>query len=729
MKRFLAVLLIALLLILPVSCGAAPALLEESYDKLNESISPVIDAALHKPPADVKKLKKMAAGGIIELYCDPTTFAVSVKETVSGQYWHSLPSYVAGQTDSAAPVSLTVRSENERYYWNVQDNSVAFGKASSEPIADGSGVLVAYDCYLNAQEAQSSSPSMGFRVELRCTITDGSLVVQANWRSLVPDSQAVLERMGVLEYFGAYTKSGANDFLLLPDGSGAVVKTAKEDKTFAQALSFQVYGPDRATPSPNYSYSAILPVFGIRRGSSGFAAYIEQGDAIATITADRQREDNSLNSVGACFDITPSLTEKKGSKTVVYSSTGSYSEPVCIRYRFLSGSAASYSGMAGALREQMMRSRLLPNRSVENQEKIPVNISLTATARIKGLFEYTKTMATAEQAEELLSLLKGKGIDNVFMQLLGATTRGDSVRVLSRVGGNDAYSALQKNMQAQNMRLFLDIPFLTGNGGERAESLYGKSISIPYTNAVSTLYGAKQRTYTLRAMESLDDVTERLLLSMRELEPMGLSLGDLDAALCSDYSDGGRYNRQQSVQKIREQLTALSTERKLMVPGGNFYLLYNASVVTELPSAAVAHTESAAYVSIPLVQMLLHGLVDYSFTPLNLEEDKETALLKSIAYGAIPAFSWAATVPNGSSGAVDALDYENGISFAAAASEKASLALADLRGSRITDHTVYKTGVSGTTYETGAVVYVNSSAKAAEVNGLTIPAKSFLRVN
>jgi len=747
MKRIIAALLTAVLLI-TAACGRDTSVQKEHFADITEHTAPMTNAALHTRQQDSKKLNKIAASGIVELYEDPVTFAVSVRETVSGQYWHSLPPYVKGHSDAAAPVTLTVRQGDKRYFWNVQENSVAFGKASSEKLADGTGLIVSYDCYPDAETARNPMPPLAFRIELRYTLEDGSLAVRASWENLSTSPGAVIESLGLMESFGSYDKSAPGDFLLLPDGSGAVVNTAKEDAAFAEPLCFRVYGSDKAYPTEENALRAIMPVYGIRRGNSGFAAYIEEGAAIASIIADRERG-GGLNRAGARFDITPEYAEKKGGKTAVYSAAESYGGKVkadgekakiAIRYRFLSGGAAEYSGMAGALREQLISIKLIPSRAVENQEKLPVNITLTASAKIKKGMEQTKTLTTADQVQELLALLKGKGIDNAFLQYTGATSRGASLRVLRRAGGPAGYIALQEAVHAQNMQLFLDIPFISGNSGARAEGLRDTKIEISRLSEVSALCGAKTRQYSLRAVGSLDmpegsrgtGVTEKILLSLRGIKPMGLSLNDLESALYTDCTPGAYYDRQEAADMIRTQLEALSTGRKLMVSGGDFYLLRSASVVTRLPSRAEAVEESEAYVSVPLAQMLLHGKADYSFAPLNLyetQEERERALLKAIEYGALPAFSWIASPPDTGDDGVDRLDYEDSLTFAADCARRSGEALADLRGSRITRHTVYQPGVSGTEYESGAIIYVNANGKAAKVNGLTVRAMDFLRVN
>ncbi|MDR0884059.1 MAG: DUF5696 domain-containing protein [Oscillospiraceae bacterium] len=726
MKRIFSLLLIVLLLGL-TACSTTPALREEVYDSITEVATPKTRDDLHAAPS-TGKLKKVAASGIVELYFDPVTYTVSVKETVSGQYWHALPPTIKGQTDDAAPISLTVRDGAQRYFWNVQENSVAFGKAKADNLPDGTGIVVSYDCFPNVQEAANPMSTRALRVTLRYTLVDGSLVVRAGYQALAQDTSVVLEEMGVLETFGAYAKSEKDDFLLLPDGAGATALTAKGDTNFTQPLRFQIYGADPAASAPKAAYAAILPVFGIRHGKSGFAAYIEQGDAIAQVVADRVRTGNAINSVGARFAITPTTSQEKNGDVRVFTASDSYREEVSICYRFLSGEKANTAGMAGALREQMQRSKLIPTEAVVNQEKLPVNVTLTALAKIKKAFEYRKMLTTTQQAQELLLLLKSKGIDNINLQYLGAVGQSAGVRVRARAGNNAGYAALQKTAQAQNMRLFLDVPFLSGYSSAAAQSLFGKPVKIPQTGEVSALYNTKTDELPLRAIGSLKKRTEKIALSLRDIQPMGLSLSDLDVALSSDYTGDARYNRQQASGEIKTRLGKLATGRALMVPGGNFYLLSEASVVTHLPAGPSAGTESAAYASVPLAPMLLHGVVDYSFTPLNFEADMETALLKSIALGALPAFSWVAETPEGSEKA-NLLDYDNTLSFAATAAEKGTKALADLRGARITGFTTHQTGVTSTEYENGAVVYVNATNKAVKVNSLNVAPMSFLRVN
>lgn len=49
---------------------------------------------------------------------------------------------------------------------------------------------------------------------------------------------------------------------------------------------------------------------------------------------------------------------------------------------------------------------------------------------------------------------------------------------------------------------------------------------------------------------------------------------------------------------------------------------------------------SGAYVSVPFVPLVLHGIVDYAGEPINTETNLEETLLRSVEYGACPHFEW-----------------------------------------------------------------------------------------
>lgn len=282
-------------------------------------------------------LKRVAQSGLIELYIDETTYAVAVKETSQNKMWYALPQQDNGRdTNRAGVVSLEILQGGKYYYLNSQDNSVAFGTASYE-LTD-TGLKVAYVMAADEQTAKKAAKDrtaqdIVFDVSVTYTLQDGSFFAQADCESLTDQNrEAKVLQVGLLEYFGAAAESGADDFLLVPDGSGALVKTAQQAEDNA-TMRFAVYGQDAALPAQENVQHALVPAFGVKQGSSAFAVLIEQGDALAEISADRAAGDIGYHRVGAQFAVTPSAQVKTDKGITQYVAASGYTGSLKLCYR------------------------------------------------------------------------------------------------------------------------------------------------------------------------------------------------------------------------------------------------------------------------------------------------------------------------------------------------------------------------------------------------------------
>ena len=105
----------------------------------------------------------------------------------------------------------------------------------------------------------------------------------------------------------------------------------------------------------------------------------------------------------------------------------------------------------------------------------------------------------------------------------------------------------------------------------------------------------------------------------------GFCLNDVGSLLYSDYKNG--FNRQESAEMISEQLPSLTANMKLMTDTGNFRVIKNVSFISHLPTSA--SQSRSAYVSVPFLQLVLHGIVGYSGEPLNFSENAKTSFLRA----------------------------------------------------------------------------------------------------
>lgn len=696
-----------------------------------------------------KALKRITQSGLIELYIDEETYAVAIKETSQNKMWYALPQQDNGKEENrAAVVTLEVQQGEKRYYLNSQDNSVAFGTASYE-LTD-TGLAVTYVMAPDEQTARKDAASrtaedLAFDVTVTYSLEDGSFFAQVDCSSLTQSGQAQgsakVLKLGLLEYFGASAQGAEGDYLLVPDGSGALIHTAQQAES-NETLRFAVYGQDAALPAEENVYPALVPAFGVKQGASAFAVLIEQGDALAEIRAERAQGDTGYYHAGAQFTITPSAREKTEEGVVQYIGASGYTGAVRLCYRFLSGENASYSGMALAVREQLIRDGVLSVQTLEAEDSLPLTLNLIGSLPKKdSRFSTSQKLATFEQAEDLLSQMKAKGIDQINLCYQGALTGGlnqkqaADAKLLSALGGRVDFNHLNESMSTQKLRLFLSVDLLSTNArdsfsaGKTALGISGEAVSYAKENPFADYVGPQAYQRTLRSVDTLEKAAREFLVNTRKAGMTGYCIGDAGQLLYSDYNKE-YLSRQDAAQAISAQSESMGANRELMVDTGYFYLLKNVDVVTNLPlSSAIA--ADASYETVPFVQMLLHGILDYSGSAINLNENPETQMLRSIEYGACPSYTWSYEALEAKPEAENAanVNYAGSLQDAADYYTRANETLGDLRGARITRHSRVQENVYCTEYDSSTLVYVNYGEKEASVNGVTIPAHDFLRLN
>ncbi|MBR6702759.1 MAG: hypothetical protein IKI78_06410, partial [Clostridia bacterium] len=206
----------------------------------------------------------------------------------------------------------------------------------------------------------------------------------------------------------------------------------------------------------------------------------------------------------------------------------------------------------------------------------------------------------------------------------------------------------------------------------------------------------------------------------------GICLSGAGGLLYSDFSQGGML-REQASEMIADIISPLSTGNKVMIDGGSFYMLKNADSVINLPLTTEV-AASGAYTPVPFVQLVLHGISNYSGTPVNEAENSREEMLRCIEFGACPHYMWNYT-PISGVGENDIYYYDNTINSATEFYSRANLALHDLMSARMTDHYKVSDGVFCTEFDTGAMIYVNYTDKDYSVRGVVVESGNFLRVN
>lgn len=738
---------------------------DSAVSALNNNINPGAAAAGALHNTSVDDLDFVAASGLIELYYDARTCSVAVYDTSADHYWTALPAFPG---NSAAMLSAVLISDDGRYYLNSQDNCVAFSACRAEFSSDGLTLTYTMTEQEDAAVGESADVPQGelcLSVAVRFTLADGSLTVDIPADEILVSDGYALESLTLMPDFGAisYSEKAVNaealfypdrpeqesetatedaaeettgddeeettvpalpaeakkpentpeDFLLVPDGCGAIMFTRADD-TSTERVSFRVFGDETLEEGK----TAQVPAFGIKKDNAAFVAVIGEGADGALIKANRGGADiDGVNRVCAEFPI--SYVRSDGEKTYIAPASD---RDISVCYRFMSGSEAGYMSMAASCREYLIRKGLLSSKSVSYAE-LPLNVAVIGS--VDG--GYGTVVSELEATEELVSVIKAKGVNSANIVLQGYFDGGmlqdasADVSAMNKTGGGRAFDALCDYALKQKFNVFAGLNILTAaSDGDCALTLTGKPVSVSFRNPLSPYVG--KSTYPLRFLSAakIEKNVISLMNSARGLNISGFCINDAAKYAYADRVQNGASAAELS-DIVAENVSAFAIQQELMLSGCNFSVIKDASFLLDVPFCT-QYDETDAYMAVPFIPAILHSTVGYSGTPANVSELPTLELLKCVEYGGIPYFEWVLSMKSH-------LYYGLKLAEAVEFSLRAASELSDLSGARMISHERIENGVYATGFDCGSVVYVNYNNYSVTVGNLTVSPYDFIRLN
>jgi len=553
----------------------------------------------------------------------------------------------------------------------------------------------------------------------------------------------------MLPYFSA---AGLNDegYILVPDGSGALIYL-NNGKIWTSTYNQAVYGRDYTEDPPAYATTypqqIHLPVFGLKKGDQAFLGIIERGDAIAHLRADISGKRDDFNRIFPRFNIIKSgtISLQHGGSFSIYQPE-MYKGDIRVRYVFLVGEEADYSGMARRYREYLVENGLLtPLKSGDPPFLLELIGAFPRTEIMVGIPRSIPYPATTfADAKGIFDDLTGAGIDNVQLRYRGWLRGGlehqypDNVAVEGNLGSEAELKALVAYIQENGGAIYPDVGFLSVYRNRLFDSFIGiRDAARRLDQLTARVYDYNIATFepetASTAMVVSPRVLERLVSSFMSgfdrFGSNGISLSQMGWQLNSDFNKakGRTIDRQQAAEITRSQMDRISQKYEVMVQGGNLYTLPHTSIVVNMP------LEDSGYdivdQRIPFYQMVVSGCLTYAGEPLNLVSDARSYTLMSLEAGALPYFSVAAA----ESEVVKGTRYDKFHSFNYGQWREAIIdcyleyypVYEQIYGRRFVQHQLLQDGVTKSTFENGVSIVVNYNDYAVEYKGRTIGAKGY----
>ena len=550
------------------------------------------------------------------------------------------------------------RDEEERYLY--YDNGEPIQAAFTQELA-----LVQNEIYGHAEESKSTR----FKIGLRFRLTDEGFSLTVLNDSIEELSDSRIYQLEVLPYFTVNNDKNSVGQIIVPDGSGAVISfNSVKDVQNASTYLKQVYGDDVTIPKTErgvQSQTVMLGMYGFldQTKKRGVVAIIDKGASMSWIQADFLRASQTTSYNYARF-----ITDLRTFESVALSHGSTFNKwtdeiykgDIKYVYRFLGEDELTYVDVAREYREYLLDKYY----DIGLDEYGDTTTSHTPTIEFVGAFEkktlsmgvvYDKkySLTTFEQAIAILEELKAGGV-NDFDVAYSSWTKDSMEEKLtknpkaSRILGGSSELVNLCNYLKQNGYSFYPYVNITSGVGSNypyAQIKYSpKSITSEYSTvaqfvAATGLVDKDRKSSMMLSPRYYSSYVNNYIKKISKYNFGGV-LVDLGNRCIGDYSKKNMTYTETSVYYQQEILERLGNKvGKILLDSPFDYAFPYVSVARGVPMVATMYP-SIDY-SIPLYQLVVSGMFDYSGVDVNLNDEKSSSwyFLKAIETGSNLAFT------------------------------------------------------------------------------------------
>lgn len=607
------------------------------------------------------------------------------------------------------------------------------------------------------EAAESEYPSnLAIIVAVDYYLEDGALVVNVDANKIESDEDHPVSTLVLLPYF--LTSATDNDteegYMFIPDGSGALIYL-DSTKTKEYHFAGSWYGGDKLVNATNYSSVDIdmtLPVFGMKTSSGTIFGVIEEGAEIAAMDAYVAYTDNSepFSKMKLTFAVQSQQTIVSDSKSAYYiyrASDDVYDDNITIRYYWL-GKDATYVDMADCYAGYLEENGVLAKEAAEAQAPFYAEVLGTTdkTQYFAGIpYEGKETLTSFSEAQSILTDLTGDGVQNIKLIYSGMINGGMNQRsvaggisLASGLGGSSTWKKLVSYADSVGAQIFPNLQLQTAY---TKKNLGDSVVAWDISNQRAQIYSFDP--ITSKAEDDADyplyvispTYISKYLTKVKSSysSKIGLSTiasSDLYNFIPTNYS-GTQVSPSTGEQILMDSAAAFADGMTLMmsnpISSAWAYSTYLMDIPTENSGMRVLDA------SIPFTSLVLDGYKSFASESLNLEStDVYENFMKALESNAAPKFTF--IYADGSS--LSDTEQENYFAVAygywqdkiASYYHEYSEFYEQVKDAVIVDHELYQRNddLRIVTYSNGVTVYFNYSDQDAKIDGVTVPACSYV---
>ena len=310
--------------------------------------------------------KQIAENDRYVLYMNEDYLSIIVQDKATGKYMESAVSYDDGKN-------------NELWLGQMRSGlllQLIYGTndtMQADLINDDVTKEITYTDNGFSADVYWNDYKIGMRLEVELT-EDGVTARIPDDSIREEDETYYIGTIAMYPYLGASYLDDKEGYMFIPDGNGALIYLDDKEGRFKSGYSTMIYGTDigfidntvttlfwEKYKMVNTANSVIAPIYGMAYTDDGIAylAVVEDGAERATIEASPNGASIDYNRIYARFIERKLYKQPTSNNTTIGSfdtvETDRSHSDLQIRYLFLSGDNANYSGMAAAYRNYLLQ--------------------------------------------------------------------------------------------------------------------------------------------------------------------------------------------------------------------------------------------------------------------------------------------------------------------------------------------------------------------------------------
>ncbi|QGG57045.1 DUF5696 domain-containing protein [Paenibacillus sp. B01] len=686
--------------------------------------------------------EKIGENGSMALYLNRQTFAIQLQDSASGYVWSSEPS----ESDLQAE-QLNEDWKNAMQSPFLLDYYTGDGQRASSNYKSLQGKAAAVTSIDNGVEIAFELPAIEMSLNIRVALEEDGVVFKLLNDSLVEKGPDKLASVQLYPFLGAVRGASVPGYMLLPDGSGALIRFTSSHTSFDEPYTGQIYYNDLGIGGFEGAMNKVgVPVFGIVHGvkQNALLGIVEDGKMNAEIVAYPSGVNTSFYWISPRFIIRSGYyqpTSKAMGGINMYTKTKTEGDKQ-VRYRLLSGEQSDYVGMARSYRSYMKERGMLPapRASKPDSKGIPLRIDMLGAEMTSGLLKRgVVKMTSFSEAQSILQDLQQSGISNIRAGLQGWGKGGESgshpaaPKFEPALGGSKGLRSLAAYAKQQDIELYLntDYSYMQDKSPRvepRTDSVRMITNRLLEFDAFSR-YNRERfgdlKSYLIRPEKALSLAKEDFQ-AFREAGIQNVAINGTGFLLYSDFNKKQAIRRSEAAElygKLGDEAAGQSIGLSWLEP--NDYMWKHAAAYFNMPLSSSQFVYSTD--TVPFLPMALHGSLDYFADHGNNNPDPELDLLRMIEYGAYPSFlvtkEPTRKLLNTPSNDLYTTEYSDWAPQIKKQYAKANEALKQVMDAEMTDREVIEEGIVKVSYGNGVAIWINYTSRDYASGAVSVPAR------